>query len=53
MQHFSANYYVHNDELYRKVLPSKNRYKIKNKQGKYKYLTITQIKQIIDTKTKK
>ena len=53
MQKFSGNYYVHNNELYRKVLPSKGYYKLKNTNGKYEYLTIKKILEIIDIKKKK
>ena len=47
MQQFSGNYYVHDNELYRKVTPSKGRYKIKNKNGKYEYLTMKKIQELI------
>ena len=48
MQKFSGSYYVYNNELYRKVLPSKGRYKLKNTKGKYEYLTMKKILEIID-----
>ena len=53
MQQFSGSYYVHDNELYRKVLPSKGQYKLKNTKGKYEYLTMKKILEIIDIKKKK
>ena len=53
MQQFSGSYYVHDNELYRKVLPTRGRYKLKNTKGKYEYLTMKKILEIIDIKKKK
>ena len=53
MQQFSGSYYIHEDELFRKVLPSKGLYKIKDKQGIYRYISMKKIKSIIDNRKKK
>lgn len=53
VQQFSGSYYVHDGELYRKVLASKGQYKLKDKQGKYRYISMKKILEIIDTKNKK
>ena len=53
MQQFSGSYYVHDGELYRKVLASKGQYKLKDKQGKYRYISMKKILEIIDNRNKK
>lgn len=50
MTHFTGDYYIYNNELYRKVKMTPKGYHLKNKQGKLKWITLTQILDIIKGK---
>lgn len=50
MLHFTRDYYIYNNELYRKIKPHYGRYFLTTKEGKRKWITLTQILDIIKGK---
>ena len=53
MLHFTKEYYVHDNELYKKIKPCNNRYFLTNKQGKRQWITMKKILEILDQRNKK
>ena len=53
MTHFTGDYYVFEDELYRKVKMTPKGYHLKDKKGKLQWITIKKIKDILDQRKKK
>lgn len=50
MDHFSGDYYLYNNQLFKKIKPTKRGYYITNKNKKRMWITLAQIKQIIQNK---
>ena len=50
MKHFTKDYYVYNNELYKKIKPQRQGYRLINKEGKRKWITLAQIIDIINKK---
>lgn len=53
MTHFTGDYYVFEDELYRKVKMTPKGYHLKDKKGKLQWISIKKIKDILDQRKKK
>ena len=53
MTHFTGDYYVFEDELYRKVKMTQKGYHLKDKKGKLQWITMKKIKDILDQRRKK
>lgn len=53
MTHFTGDYYVFEDELYRKVKMTPKGYHLKDKTGKYRWITMKKILEILDQRKKK
>ena len=53
MLHFTKEYYVHDNELYKKIKPCNNRYFLTNNKGKRQWITMKKILEIIDNKKTK
>ena len=53
MTHFTGDYYVLEDELYRKVKMTPKGYHLKDKKGKLQWITMKKIKDILDQRKNK